>query len=80
MHLKRYRSAIQAYQKSLSYKKTPEAYFYMGNAAEQLYSDGEKALTYYQKYLKNNPTDEVLIRTAKERIGILTEYRFMQNK
>lgn len=80
MHLKKYKSAIQAYENSLMYKQTSQPYFYMGNAAEQVFPDGKKALMYYKKFLKNNPEDEAMISTAKARIGILTEYRFMQHK
>lgn len=80
MHLNKFMLAIQVYQKSLEYKKTTDVYFYMANASEQVYKDGKKAISYYETFLKNNPTDPEFIRTAKERIRILKEQAFMSKK
>lgn len=80
MHMNKFKSAIRVYEKSLEYKKTADVYFYMANASEQVYKDGQKAISYYENFLKNNPTDPELIRTARERIGILKEQAFMSKK
>lgn len=80
MHLNKFKSAIKAYEKSQDYKKSADVYFYMANAAEQVYKDGKKAIFYYESFLDSNPTNLQMMHTANERIRILKEQAFMRKK
>jgi len=79
-HQKEYQRVIGQYQKSMTYQIDPEVYFYMGNAAEQLNNKHNKAIQYYEQYLKSGHNNDEWKRISTERIKVLKEMAFMNNK
>ena len=77
----KYGDAMEKLDLSYSLFGDPESLFYQGAYAESRYSNKQKAIQYYQRYL--NECEDLKchqIEAARERIKILKEYQFMQSK
>jgi tetratricopeptide (TPR) repeat protein len=77
----KYADAMEKLDLSYALFGDPESLFYQGAYAESRYSNKQKAIQFYQKYL--NECKELQcqqIEAAKERIKILKEYQFMKSK
>lgn len=73
--------AMEKLDLSYSLFGDPESLFYQGAYAESRYTNKQKAIQYYQRYL-NECEDLKCQQTeaARERIKILKEYQFMKSK
>lgn len=76
-HQQAHSKVIDHYQKSLEYQADPEVYFFMGNAAEQMSKRKNKAIQYYQQYLKSGHKNDEWRRISTARIKVLKENEFM---
>jgi tetratricopeptide (TPR) repeat protein len=56
----------------------PKVYFYMASASEQYLKDKSKSIEYYQKFLSANTSDTSMKETARIRVKLLKEQRFMK--
>lgn len=77
---KTYNLVLEHYEKSLQYLNDPEVYFYMANTAEQMQKKQNKAIYYYQQYLKSGHNNAEWQRIANERVRLLKEKEFMGRK
>lgn len=77
---KAYNLVLEHYEKSLEYFNDPEVYFYMANTAEQMQKKQNKAIYYYQQYLKSGHNNAEWQRIANERVRSLKEKEFMGKK
>jgi tetratricopeptide (TPR) repeat protein len=73
-----YKEAVENYQASLKYHNDPTLYFYMASASEQYLKDKSKSIEYYQKFLSANTSDISMKETARNRVKLLKEQRFMK--
>lgn len=73
-----YKEAVENYQTSLKYRNDPKVYFYMASASEQYLKDKSKSIEYYQKFLSANTSDTSMKETARIRVKLLKEQRFMK--
>lgn len=77
----KYSKAMEKLEMSYALFEDPESLFYLGAYAESRYNNKQKALNFYQQYLRGCEDLKCLqVEQAKERIKILQEYQFMKSK
>jgi tetratricopeptide (TPR) repeat protein len=77
---KDYKKALDHYTTSLEYEHNPKIYYYMGNIAENHYTNKKKAISYYQEFLKSSNKKSKEFKIAQERLKLLEENEFMRKK
>ena len=80
--IKNYEKSLEFYKDAL--KENPKKFelnFYLAAVYEHYYKDKSVAMNYYKKFLSDSSrADKKLVAYAKDRIDIITENNFMNNK